>query len=124
MIWYACKQCGKRLRQPDSAAGSFVFCECGGGNRVPWESTLPPPETPAEPPALEESRPPEPAAIDPAYCLNHQDVPSEVVCDDCREHFCPACVLRVRGKTLCGPCKNLRLARLQRPPRTSGMAIV
>jgi hypothetical protein len=30
----------------------------------------------------------------------------------------------VRGKTLCGPCKNYRVARMQRPPRVSGMAIV
>jgi hypothetical protein len=134
MIWFACKQCGKRLRQPDSAVGSFVFCDCGAGNRVPWESTLPtpveaPPDRPAEEtPEAEEERLPrrwsERVEIDPGYCLNHPDVPSELACDDCGEHFCPACTVVVRGKTLCGPCKNYRVARLQRPPSVSGMAIV
>jgi hypothetical protein len=134
VIWFACKQCGKRLRQPDSAGGSFVFCDCGGGNRVPWESTIAAPvEAPIEASTDETSeaderdvprRTREPVAIDPAYCLNHADVPSEKDCDDCHERFCAACVVVVRGKTLCGPCKNYRLARIQRPPRTSGMAIV
>src|SRR5262245_49969978 len=116
MIWFACKQCGKSLRQPDSAVGSYVFCDCGVGNRVPWESTLPatveaPPDRPAEEmPEAEEERLPrrrsERVEIDPGYCLNHPDVPSELACDDCGEHFCPACTVVVRGKTLCGPCKN------------------
>jgi len=129
MIWFACKQCGKPMRQPDSAVGSFVFCTCGAGTRVPWESTIAPPAEPqpSEPPEPEERRPArrkyEPVEIDPAYCLSHTDVPSEVVCEDCKEHFCQACVLHVRGKTLCGPCKNFRLSRLQRPPRVSGLAI-
>lgn len=130
MIWFACKQCGKRLRQPDSAGGSFVFCDCGGGNRVPWESTI---DAPAEARAGETAedrerstprREREPIPIDPAYCFNHEDVPSEQACQDCRERFCSACLVVVRGKTLCGPCKNYRLARIQGPPRTSGMAIV
>ena len=130
MIWFECKQCGKPMRQPDSAVGSFVFCTCGAGTRVPWESTIsPPPEPePSEPPELEERRPSrrryEPVDIDPAYCLNHTDIPSEVTCEDCKEHFCQACVLQVRGKTLCGPCKNFRLSRLQRPPSVSGLAVV
>jgi hypothetical protein len=130
MIWFACKQCGKPMRQPDSSVGSFVFCTCGAGTRVPWESTISPPPEPqvSEPPEPEERRPSrrrsEPASIDPAYCLNHTDIPSEVECEDCKEHFCQACVLQVRGKTLCGPCKNFRLSRLQRPPRVSGLAVV
>jgi len=35
MIWFACKQCGKRHKQPEDAAGSLIFCECGQANRVP-----------------------------------------------------------------------------------------
>src|SRR5262249_19122547 len=109
MIWFACKQCGKRLRQPDSAVGSFIFCDCGTGNRVPWESTLPSPiEAPPDQPVAEASDTEEdrssrwrvPAEIDPAYCLNHTDVPSELACDDCGEHFCRACTVELRGKTL------------------------
>jgi hypothetical protein len=132
MIRFACKQCAKPMRQPESAVGSFVFCECGAGTRVPWESTMPeseePPAPPVEEPEPEEPRPYrrrryEPVEIDPAYCLNHTDIPSEVQCEDCKERFCPACVLQVRGKTLCAACKNFRLARLQRSPRTSGLAV-
>jgi hypothetical protein len=129
MIWFACKQCGKTMRQPDSAVGSFVFCECGAGTRVPWESTIPAPDEPppSPTPESEERRPyrrrREPVEIDPAYCLNHTDVPSEVACDDCKERFCTACVLQVRGKTLCAACKDFRLSRLQRPPRVSGLAV-
>jgi hypothetical protein len=134
MIWFACKQCGKRLKQPDGAGGSFVFCTCGQGNRVPWESTLAPEpaedpvESPSKEPLEEEPRPyrrqREIVEHDPAYCWNHQEIPSANTCDDCGEHFCAACIVVLRGKTLCGPCKNFRLARLQRPPRASAMAIV
>lgn len=60
MIWFACKQCGKVQGRPDSAAGSLIFCNCGSGNTVPWESTVePPPESvptqnvPPLPPILE-----------------------------------------------------------------------
>ena len=100
MIWFACKQCGKRLKQPDGAGGSFVFCTCGQGNRVPWESTLAPePETPTASPSSEEPPEVEPVPYgkereivepDPAYCWNHQDIPSEKTCDDCGERFCAA----------------------------------
>jgi hypothetical protein len=41
MIQFACKRCGKYFERPNEAAGTLVFCECGLGNRVPWESTLP-----------------------------------------------------------------------------------
>jgi hypothetical protein len=62
-------------------------------------------------------------ARDSAYCFNHQELPSEETCDDCKERFCKTCIVKLRGKTLCGPCKNHRLARLNRPAVQSGMAI-
>jgi hypothetical protein len=132
MIWFACKQCGKQFQQPDSAIGSLVFCDCGRANRVPWESTVSPPqgnaaETSSEEPPPEDQprrRPrAEPVLRDPAFCFNHPELASEPTCEDCGEHFCPACVVMLRGKTLCGPCKNYRLNLLQRPPRVSGLAI-
>ena len=46
MIWFACKQCGKRHGRAESLVGTLVFCECGQGNRVPWASTVPEPEAP------------------------------------------------------------------------------
>jgi hypothetical protein len=44
MIWFACKQCGKRHGRAEGLAGTMVFCECGRGNRVPWSSTAPEPD--------------------------------------------------------------------------------
>jgi hypothetical protein len=147
MIWFQCTQCGKRHGRPEGAIGSVIFCDCGQANRVPWESTTdaPPPsaeQPPAQPaplPRLEtiplsEERLPPPLPDkpgrrargrrrDPALCFNHRDLPSEVVCEACEEHFCRGCVVTVQGKTLCGPCKNQHLRLLTRPPRVSGLAL-
>jgi hypothetical protein len=144
MIWFACKDCGKRHQRPVEAAGTLVFCSCGAGNRVPWESTVTPPEQPDEPvPAVptggagraaeeEEAddraprrrRGPEPRSRDPAYCLNHPDDASVKTCDDCHEAFCERCVVPLQGRTLCGPCKNFRLRSAQRPLQPSALAIL
>jgi hypothetical protein len=144
MIWFACKQCGKRHGRPDNLAGTLVFCECGQGNRVPWSSTVsepepveeplvpvppvPPPRARSEPGGFDlpplRRRPGERRQPDPAYCLNHAEVASEQTCSDCRCPFCAACVTTLQGKTLCGPCKNLRIRRLSRPAHVSAMAIV
>lgn len=130
MIWFVCKQCSKPMKRAENAAGSLVFCECGQANRVPWESTLIPPsepdaeESPAEEPARpRRSRRPEFVPRDPAYCFNHQEIASQQTCADCDEHFCSACVVTLQGITLCGPCKNFRLAKLQRSRSVSGLAI-
>jgi hypothetical protein len=143
MIWFACKACGKQQQRPEEAAGSLVFCPCGQGNRVPWESTVAAPEVPAEPaqpgPARE-PRPrrywdddePEPAwrrqrtarKRDPAYCFNHEDTPSQQTCADCGEAFCERCVVPFQDAVVCGPCKNFRVRTLQRPPRPSTYAII
>jgi hypothetical protein len=149
MIWFACKQCGKVQGRSEGEAGTLVFCECGQGNRVPWESTAPEPdpaETPAplpaapaprarrwEPPADDEAGQPLPPPRrrawegrrpNPAYCLNHDETASEQTCDDCRCAFCAACLVRLQGRTLCGPCKNFRVRALNRPSRSSPLAIV
>ena len=144
MIWFACKDCGKRHQRPVEAAGTLVFCSCGAGNRVPWESTVPAPEQPEEPvPAVptgggrrraedEEDADlaprrrgrPEPRPRDPAYCFNHTDVPSVKTCDDCHEAFCERCVVPLQGRTLCGPCKNFRLRSAQRPLQLSALAVI
>jgi hypothetical protein len=58
MIWFSCSQCGKALSRPESSAGAFIFCACGQGQVVPWDSTLEAPpgavpaEAPQEPPPL------------------------------------------------------------------------
>src|SRR6516165_12485880 len=112
MIWFACKQCGKRHGRAESLSGTLVFCECGQGNRVPWSSTVPEPEpevaAPAPPPprrraSHEEDQPgpelPSPRRKrerrrpDPAYCLNHEETPKEAICDACHSSFCSACVV-------------------------------
>jgi hypothetical protein len=158
MIWFTCRQCGKRHGRPESAIGTLIFCDCGQGNTVPWESTTaaPPPgeeaapAVPARPrlepiPVGEERRPPRAEPLpererrgppplpraargptrrhDPAYCFNHSYLPSEVTCGACGEHFCKHCVVEVQGKTLCGPCKNYQVRNINKPARTSGLAL-
>jgi hypothetical protein len=148
MIWFACRQCGKRHGRAEDAAGTLVFCECGQGNRVPWTSTAPEPDpadqppppvpTPSVPrwtpqPREDDWAPaPQPPPLrhprqgrrpDPSLCLNH-DTPSEKICDDCRCHFCSACVVRLQERTLCGPCKNFRIRGLHRHGRTSPLSII
>jgi hypothetical protein len=49
MIWFACNKCGKRQARPDTSAGTFIFCTCGQGNAVPWESTVAAEEPPPLP---------------------------------------------------------------------------
>jgi hypothetical protein len=46
VIWFTCKKCGKTHNRADTSAGTLVFCECGNGNTVPWESTATPPAVP------------------------------------------------------------------------------
>ncbi len=145
MIWFACKQCGKRHGRAEHLSGTLVFCECGHGNRVPWSSTvaepepeeaapLPPPRPRAPRPPSEDDRP-EPEFLPPrrsrerrrpnaAYCLNHDETPKKTICDACHSSFCSACVVTVRGQTLCGPCKNFRVRGLNRPARVPALAIV
>ena len=60
MIWFTCRQCGKRHVRPEAECGTLVFCECGQGNRVPWQSTV----AEEEAPALERTEvPPVPARM-------------------------------------------------------------
>ena len=68
MIWFACKQCGKTHNRPESSSGSMVFCDCGNGMTVPWESTM---EPPANAPQQEEVPSALPVNVPPAF-----DVPS------------------------------------------------
>jgi hypothetical protein len=137
MIWFACKQCGKRHGRGENLAGTFVFCECGHGNRVPWSSTVAEPEPaetpPPRPPRAEERPEPEfprprwtreRLRPNPAYCLNHEETPKEATCAACRCSFCSACVVTLQGQTLCGPCKNFRVGGRSRPARVLPLAIV
>jgi hypothetical protein len=131
LIWFTCKQCGKRAGRSDEMAGSLVFCECGHGNRVPWDSTVAAPELPAggpwdrsDPDRPRWGRRPSPRPRDPTRCLNHEDMAAAQVCAACGESFCASCVVALQGQTLCGPCKNYRLHHLARPPQTSALAWV
>jgi hypothetical protein len=60
----------------------------------------------------------------PGLCLNHDEVATEQTCADCKEWFCPNCVVAMQGKVLCGPCKNFRLRGFNRPPRPPTLALV
>jgi hypothetical protein len=146
MIWFTCKQCGKRHGRAEHLSGTLVFCECGHGNRVPWSSTVPEPEPEEAPPLPPPPRPraPRPSSEEelpgpeflpprrvrekrrpnPAYCLNHDETPKEAVCDACHCSFCSACVVTLQGQTLCGPCKNFRVRGLSRPARVPALSVV
>lgn len=60
MIWFTCKKCQKTHGRPDNSAGSTIFCDCGHGNLVPWESTV---AEPAAPPVVEVPKVPDLAPI-------------------------------------------------------------
>lgn len=127
MIRFACKQCNRPHARAEAEAGSLVFCGCGQGNRVPWESTLP--EEPAPAPADAWQARPQPPAVelprrDPAYCFNHAGALPQAACVNCGEKFCERCLMMFQGWPLCGPCKNLDLRRLQRPRRLAPLAVV
>ncbi len=131
MIWFTCKQCGKTHKRPEEAAGTLVYCTCGEGNRVPWESTAPPQEEPPRPEPAEprqdewpRRRPREERVRDPEYCFNHEEAPATQTCADCGEPFCGACVVTMQDRVLCGPCKNFRVRTLQRPKRVSVLAVL
>lgn len=49
MIWFTCNKCGKRHSRPDTQSGVQVFCDCGTGIRVPWNSTAAPEILDAQP---------------------------------------------------------------------------
>ncbi len=137
MIAFVCKQCGKRFERPGHLAGTLVFCPCGAGTHVPWESTLPPAEAPVpvvdvprprwvelEKGAEPEHAPPLVLPRNAANCLNHTDTPRAELCMDCKEPLCSLCLVRFQGAALCGPCKNYRLRAYQRPPHVSVTAVL
>jgi hypothetical protein len=93
-----------------------------------------PAAVPASRPVPSEERRPEPSLpfrkpdrplrkISPNFCLQHDEDPSEVNCDACKLPFCKRCVVSIQGQTLCGPCKNFRIAGLGRPPRILPLAV-
>jgi hypothetical protein len=150
MIWFRCSKCSKTHGRPDNSVGSMVFCECGQGNLVPWESTAPePPPTvaPTAVPGVPQSptlapltfdmgNPSRPAPAyddpgprrrpgdrrDPNFCFNHPHAARSATCEDCGESFCTGCVVNLDGATLCGPCKNFRVRALEMAPRNSASA--
>ena len=47
-----------------------------------------------------------------------------MICDACKLPFCKRCVITLGGQTLCGPCKNFRIAALGRALRVLPLAVV
>jgi hypothetical protein len=131
MIHFTCKGCGKRHVRDEDAAGTLVFCECGMANRLPWPEERP--EEAAELQALpvaELANAPQTRGRsevdwqpDPDVCLNHPRSARTAACADCGESFCGDCLVGLQDQRLCGPCKNLRVRRLQQPPRLAASAI-
>jgi len=144
MICFSCTKCGKSLERPENSAGAMIFCDCGQGNTVPWESTIAAPTVPPLEvvPLGDESIPvAQPARAnaaddtdsyerplrdsrDPLACFNHQDRAGKEKCGDCGEMFCGDCLVHFKGIALCGPCKNFRLRQKSRPTSVSGKAVL
>lgn len=128
MICFACPGCGRVHEADDEAAGTRVGCACGREVTVPAGSEAPAVRSaPARPPDAGEGAEGAPGfepAAEAAACWNHPDDPAEAACAACGQPFCQSCLVRLQGRTLCGPCKNLRLRRLERPTRGSPLALL
>src|SRR5262245_18483999 len=121
VIWFSCK-CGKTHGRPETAIGATIFCECGQGVLVPWESTAsepaPVPDM-LEPLKLETAeaaalpavplraepvpkpprgrRRPRLGPRDPQFCFNHEETARQATCGDCGESFCSGCLVSFAG---------------------------
>ena len=62
--------------------------------------------------------------VNPKFCFHHDESSCEATCSACRLPFCASCVVFQQGETLCGPCKNFRLAGMGRAERVLPLAIV
>lgn len=75
MIWFSCKQCGKVHGRSENSIGTMIFCSCGLGQLVPWESTAPEPEAPIP---VHSSPPPlrlDPVMFDPVSSRGGESLP-------------------------------------------------
>ena len=128
--------CGKSNRVPWPTEGSEPV-PAARARPVPVLDAEPVPEPRRAPPRAAPPRPTVPDSptfsrkpmrllgkVNPKFCYHHDDSPSETTCSACRLPFCASCVVSLQGETLCGPCKNFRLAGLGRAERVLPLAIV
>jgi hypothetical protein len=57
-------------------------------------------------------------------CFNHDEEASTGTCAACKLPFCDDCLVTLQGQTLCGPCKNFKIAGLGRPIRVMPLAVL
>jgi hypothetical protein len=62
--------------------------------------------------------------IDPNCCWHHEDDAAAGRCSACHLPFCAACLVELRGQTLCGPCKNFRVGAAGQPTRQLPLAVM
>ncbi len=62
--------------------------------------------------------------VNPKFCLNHDELPTEHTCAQCHLPFCSKCVLDIQGEVLCGPCKNFKVRGMQRPTHITPLSTV
>jgi hypothetical protein len=128
--------CGKSNRVPWPSEGSEPV-PVVRPRPVPILEAEPVPEPRRTPPRAEPPRPAMPdgptfsrkpmrllGKVNPKFCYHHDDSSSEAICSACRLPFCASCVVSLQGETLCGPCKNFRLAGMGRAERVLPLAVV
>ncbi|MGL4553298.1 MAG: hypothetical protein ACRC33_19200, partial [Gemmataceae bacterium] len=62
--------------------------------------------------------------LDPNTCWHHEDDASSGRCAACHLPFCAACLVGLRGQSLCGPCKNFRVGGAGQPARVLSLAVM
>ena len=58
------------------------------------------------------------------YCANHPHVPTQRACGACGRPFCESCLTELRGRSLCGWCRDLQLSRFQTSPAVNPATVV
>lgn len=78
MIWFSCNKCGKTHGRGENSAGTMIFCDCGSGLTVPWDSTAMPPATTASAPPVAAPKVPDlaPIQFEPAISTGGPSAPS------------------------------------------------
>jgi hypothetical protein len=80
---------------------------------MPGAMSIPQPPPPGVPAAPAAYGSPGPAAA-PGICRNHPNIPTNQICQWCRNSYCSQCLVDFRGSNLCAWCKQAAVVQMQR----------